>query len=216
MCLSVSNRRALLYYRILSKSPRDAADVIGSKRVVSGAFLEDRLDATQVGLRCPCCLCCVEACAHAVFVCCQEQVFREFDTLSVCYELPESEFVDATHRMGKAPAAAAATVAPVAAPAGVHAAAPPRPPAASPAPAASLLDDPFDAFSGPPAPAPAPRSAAPAPAYSSEVDLLGLDGFGFAAPAPAPAPAAPAFALTPSPQLDPAGFQAKWGSLPVG
>ena len=40
--------RALLYYRILTKSPREAADVIGSKKGVSGTFLEDRLDATSV------------------------------------------------------------------------------------------------------------------------------------------------------------------------
>ena len=138
----------------------------------------------------------------------------------MCYGLPELEFVDEAHRVKAAPVAASPFGGPATAAVGVMSAAPPPPAPTTAATSGSLLDDPFDAFSGPsvPAPAPAPAPAAyraPAPASAGgEIDLLGLD-FGAPAPAPAPVAAPPAFSLVAGAQLDPGSFQAKWLALPA-
>ena len=40
--------RALLYYRILSKAPRDASEIIGGSRPPVVSFLEDMTDSRKV------------------------------------------------------------------------------------------------------------------------------------------------------------------------
>ncbi len=135
----------------------------------------------------------------------KETVFREFNSLSVVYAMPEVEFLDAEHRF-VSPADVAADVF-AAAPVGVPAA--PAPAAAAAAPSAHAFADPF--LSPPPAPVTAPVAVSRS---APEVDLLGLDSF--LAPAPVAVAPAPRWSLLPNPHLEPAEFQAKWGSLAAG
>lgn len=166
--------RALFLYRLLRYDVHEAARIINCEKVVVDSFV----DAEDAML--------------------QEQIFQEFNTLSVVYNLPAEKFIrkpksnesddeeddsddedeeesDEEEEVAAAPVAAA----PVAAVA----------PAAAPAAAAA---------------------AAPAP----EIDLLG-DFFGSggdAAPAAAPAAVAP-MTLQPGVVVDAPTFQSSWGSL---
>lgn len=135
----------------------------------------------------------------------KDKIFREFNSLSVLYGKPSDSFISADH-----------LITPLDAPGGKGGVK-----TVSTSDGDTLLGSGGEEL--PPTPshastAPTPTSSvtsAPAPPVR-EIDLLGEDllGMGSAYTSSPPAPTAPSFALKHGVLLDPAAFQAKWGSLP--
>lgn len=135
----------------------------------------------------------------------KDKIWSEFNTLSVLYGKPSEKFISEDHLIQPLPADAQQAGAAGASKGGAA------------ADDDRLLSGDDDGLEGG-VPGGAAAAAA-APAATGQPDFMDdLLGLGAPAPAPAPAPAAAAAPqLVPSPVLDPASFQGKWGSLaPVG
>jgi len=153
--------RALMFYRLLRLDVHEASRVVNCPKVIVDAFADS--EDTEL----------------------KERIFREFNSLSVVYELPRERFLDdAKNRdLGIVVSADFDTVED------------PDKEEKEQAPAREALVSPSER---------APSPAGPAPSQQQPVvDLLGMGDLGFGASSPSSAP-----------KLAPQVFQAQWGSLP--
>ena len=171
--------RALLYYRLLSTDRAAAASMVGAseRKEPLGAFMPDLSPAVTA------------------------VIFSEFDSLSIMYDKPSSEFIGDKFRT---PAASGGGGGGAATTAGAPA------PQAGHAPPAGGLDDLDDLLGGGTAPPPAPTSS-----VDDLDDLLGGGGTPSAAAPASPAPtSADSWALQAGASMDPPTFKSKWSTLP--
>lgn len=170
---------ALMYYRLLSLNVHEAARVVNCPKVVVDVFAESEDKETK------------------------DKIFKEFNSLSIIYNMPSERFIKKFVEPAEAEANNAEQL------------------QQHEAPDADYPDDEQSPYSAPDAPhsltSPSSSSAAAAPTAAPAVDLLGTDLLStFGAPSSSSSSSgAPTLTLTAGATVDKVTYQSRWGSLPI-